>query len=80
LKILFIFTIRERLIKEKSDIDLIAKYAPAPQCDIKEINRQADAFGERGMVRGFLPMFEVYGQPGCWQDAAVLYEKTKNIY
>jgi uroporphyrinogen-III decarboxylase len=71
--------VKERLIKEKSDIDLIAKYAPSPQCDIKEINRQADAFGERGMVRGFLPMFEVYGQPGCWQDAAVLYGTEKLI-
>ncbi|NIM13789.1 MAG: hypothetical protein GTO45_17095 [Candidatus Aminicenantes bacterium] len=65
--------VSERLIKEKSDIHLIEKYAPVPLCDAAEVNRQAEAFGERGILRGFVPGFEVYGQPGCWQDAAVLY-------
>ncbi|MFZ0391591.1 MAG: uroporphyrinogen decarboxylase family protein [Calditrichia bacterium] len=65
--------VSERLVKEKTDIDLIAKYAPAPLCDVKEVNRKAAGFGQRGMVRGFIPGFEIYGQAGCWQDAAVLY-------
>ncbi len=38
-----------------------------------EVNAQAEAYGERGMIRGFFPMFDVYGQPGCWQDASVLF-------
>jgi uroporphyrinogen decarboxylase len=63
----------ERLIKEKSDIDIIAQYAVAPKCDVAEVNRQADEVGERGMLRGFINFFDVYGQSGCWQDASVLF-------
>jgi hypothetical protein len=64
--------VTERLIKEKRDIDAIARWAPMPICDITETNQQAAGFGERGITRGMVPGFEVYGQPGCWQDAAVL--------
>ena len=31
------------------------------------------------MIRGTLPGFDVYGQPGCWQDAAVLFGVEKLI-
>jgi len=65
--------VSERLIKEKSDIDIIAEFAVKPKADVAEINRQAAAYGERGMVRGFVNSFDVYGQPGCWQDASVLF-------
>ena len=64
--------VTERLIKEKTDIDLIAKYAPVPLCDVDDVNRRADNLGESGILRGSIPGFDVYGQPGCWQDAAVL--------
>jgi uroporphyrinogen-III decarboxylase len=63
----------ERLIKSKSDIELIAKYAPVPKCDVEQVNREADKFGEQGIVRGFIAFFDIYGQSGCWQDAAILY-------
>ncbi len=62
-----------RLIKEKSDIDVIAAYAPRPKCDVAAVNREAEAFAQRGLVRGLISFFDVYGQSGCWQDAAVLY-------
>lgn len=65
--------VSERLVKEKSDIDIIGEYAVQPKADVTEINRQAAAYGERGMVRGFVNCFDVYGQPGCWQDASVLF-------
>jgi len=65
--------VKERLIKEKRDIELIAWFAPTPICDVEEVNREAEAFGERGIVRGAVPGFPIYGQPGCWQDAAVLF-------
>ena len=65
--------VSERLVKEKSDIDIIAEYAVRPCCDVSEVNRQAAGYGERGMIRGFVNSFDVYGQPGCWQDASVLY-------
>lgn len=65
--------VSERLIKEKSDIDIIGEFAVKPTCDVAMVNREADTFGERGMIRGFVNSFDVYGQPGCWQDASVLY-------
>jgi hypothetical protein len=65
--------ITERLVKEKSDIDVIGEFVTAPVCDVDEVNRQAAAYGERGLVRGSIVSFDVYGQPGCWQDAACLF-------
>jgi uroporphyrinogen decarboxylase len=65
--------VAERLLKEKSDVDIIAQYATPPMCDVEAVNREAEAFGDKGIVRGFLVCFDVYGQPGCWQDAAVLF-------
>jgi len=62
----------ERLIKDKRDIDLIARYATAPKCDVTKVNQAADELGERGIVRGHIACFDVFGQPGCWQDAACL--------
>lgn len=65
--------VSERLIKEKSDIDLIAEFAPQPLCDVAAINRCADAHGDTALIRGNINCFDLYGQPGCWQDACVLY-------
>lgn len=65
--------VAERLIKEKSDIDLIAEYGVVPLCDVDAINREAELYGGRGMIRGHIPTFELYGQPGCWQDASCLF-------
>lgn len=65
--------VTERLIKEKSDIDLIAEFAPQPLCDIETINRAADTYGESTLIRGHIFGFDLYGQPGCWQDACCLY-------
>ncbi|MFH1942096.1 MAG: uroporphyrinogen decarboxylase family protein [bacterium] len=65
--------VTERLIKEKSDVETFAKYAPIPLCDVEEVNRQVTAQGEKGLIRGTVPGFDIYGQPGCWQDAAVLF-------
>jgi len=65
--------VTERLIKEKLDIDIFARYAPVPLCDVNYVNQEAESFGDRGLIRGTIPGFDIYGQPGCWQDAAVLY-------
>ncbi len=65
--------VTERLIKERSDIELIASYAPKPECDVAAVNGISAATGERAMIRGTIICFDLYGQPGCWQDAAVLY-------
>ncbi len=63
----------EPLVKEKSDIDSISKYMTYPLCDVQEINKAADEYGDRGLIRGHISAFEGYGQPGCWQDAACLF-------
>jgi len=63
----------EHVIKEKSDIEILAKYMPAPRCDADTINKEADEFGDRGLFRGHIPCFDGFGQPGCWQDAACMY-------
>jgi uroporphyrinogen decarboxylase len=65
--------VTERLVKQKSDIEIIAAYAPTPKCDVERVNTTAEQYGERGMVRGHILCFDIYGQPGCWQDAACLY-------
>jgi len=64
--------VSEPLVKEKSDIDVIGEYVTAPLCDTAEINRRAEVFGDRGLVRGHICCFDVFGQPGCWQDACCL--------
>lgn len=65
--------VSERLIKDKKDIEVFEEFAPFSICDVKIVNKKAREFGERGLVRGTIPGFDVYGQPGCWQDAAVLF-------
>lgn len=64
--------VSEHLIKEKYDIELIAEFSTQPLCDFEQVNKEADMFGDRGIIRGHIPGFDIYGQPGCWQDAAVL--------
>lgn len=64
--------VTEPLIKEKADIEIIGKHATAPLCDVEAVNRAAEAFGGRGLIRGHICCFDVFGQPGCWQDAACL--------
>jgi uroporphyrinogen decarboxylase len=65
--------LKDHLVKEKSDIDIIAKYMTYPLCDVDEINKAVLQYGEKGIVRGHICTFDGFGQPGCWQDAACLY-------
>jgi hypothetical protein len=63
----------ERLIKKKSDLQVFEEYAPQYKCDVKSVNRKTLDYGEKGIIRSTIPGFDIYGQPGCWQDAAVLF-------
>ncbi len=72
--------VAERLVKEKGDIDIIGEFGVAPVCDREKINREAEAYGETGLLRGHVATFEIYGQPGCWQDASCLYGIENLIY
>jgi uroporphyrinogen decarboxylase len=71
--------VSEHLIKEKSDIELIAEFATTPKCDIEAVNAQADALGQKGLVRGHICCFDIFGQPGCWQDACCLVGTEKLV-
>lgn len=63
----------EHLIKEKKDIDIIAKYMAHPICNVDHINQTAKIAGDSCLVRGHVICFDGFGQPGTWQDAACLY-------
>lgn len=71
--------VTEHLVKEKKDIELIAEFATAPKCDVQAINRDVDAFGDNALIRGHICCFDLYGQPGTWQDAACLFGIEKLI-
>jgi len=62
----------EPLIKRRRDIDLIGEFCTAPRCDVPVVNRAAREYGERGLVRSYVCCFDVFGQPGTWQDATCL--------
>jgi uroporphyrinogen-III decarboxylase len=65
--------VMEHPVKEKKDIESIGEFATHPLCDVEAVNRVADEYGERGLMRSHVPCFEVFGQPGTWQDACCLY-------
>ncbi|MDY6877244.1 MAG: uroporphyrinogen decarboxylase family protein [Chloroflexota bacterium] len=69
----------EPIIKKKSEIDILGEYMPMPAADVEAINQAAGELGERGLVRGHVCGFDVFGQPGCWQDAACLVGIEKLI-
>jgi uroporphyrinogen decarboxylase len=69
----------EPIVKSPSDIDLLGEFMPAPAADVPAINQTAEFLGQRGLVRGHIPGFDIFGQPGCWQDAACLVGVEKLI-
>jgi len=71
--------VAEHLVKDKRDIDLIAAYSTAPRCDVEAVNRVAEAYGDGALIRGHIPCFDVFGQPGCWQDACCLVGTQRMI-
>jgi uroporphyrinogen decarboxylase len=72
--------VAEYLIKEKRDIDLIGEFVTAPKCDVEAVNAVVADYGERGIVRSHICCFDVFGQPGTWQDACCLFPLEKMIY
>ncbi len=62
----------EHPIKEKRDIEILGAHLPALRCDVDAVRAHSEEVGGAALLRGFLPCFPVFGQPGCWQDAACL--------
>lgn len=71
--------VSEHLIKNKEDIEILAQYATTPKCDVDAVNKAADAYGDRGIVRGHICTADIFGQPGCWQDACCLVGTERMI-
>ncbi len=71
--------VSEYLIKKKSDLDLIAEFVTAPKCDVQSVNATADIYGDKALIRGHICCFDVFGQPGCWQDACCLVGTERMI-
>ena len=71
--------VTEYPIKAKRDIDLIGEFVTSPLCDVEQVNQMAEEYGERGMVRSHTACFDVFGQPGVWQDACCLYPTEQLI-
>jgi hypothetical protein len=63
----------ERPIKEKGQIELFHRYVPWGVCNRTAIREKALSLGKEGILRGAVPGFQIYGQPGCWQDAVELF-------
>jgi len=61
--------VTEYPIKEDADIEKL-DYFPRHYADVEKINAQNS---EDVILRGTIPGFDIFGQPGCWQDAACLY-------
>ena len=72
--------VAEYLIKNKRDIDLLAEFMTAPKCDVEAANKAAEEFGDRGLVRSHICCFDVFGQPGTFQDAACITKIEDLIY
>ena len=71
--------VSEHPVKNQRDIDLIGEFVTNPWCDLEGVNRAAAEYGGRGLVRSHIPCFDVYGQPGTWQDACCLYPTEQLI-
>ncbi|HBG28957.1 MAG: hypothetical protein A2Y10_03485 [Planctomycetes bacterium GWF2_41_51] len=71
--------VTEYPVKKKDDIDLIGQFVTAPKCDVEAVNRVADSYGQRGLIRSYICCFDIFGQPGTWQDACCLYGVEKMI-
>jgi len=69
----------EHLIKEKKDIELLGEFMTAPRCDVEAVNKAAKEYGQQGIIRSHVCGFDVFGQPGVWQDAACLFGIEKLI-
>ncbi|MBS6194180.1 MAG: hypothetical protein KH828_01185 [Clostridiales bacterium] len=64
--------VAEHLLKEKNDIDILERYMPSPKAGIESVKRAAKEH-PNCLIRGSVPSFDIFGQPGCWQDLACIY-------
>ena len=65
--------IAEKLLKEKEDLEVLASYMPVPIAN-QDVVRKAAAEHPDCLIRGTIACLSPLGQPGCWQDLAMLFD------
>lgn len=64
--------VAEHLLKEKQDIEVLERYMPSPYANVERVNKDAEEY-KGCLIRGSLPSFDLFGQPGCWQDLSCIF-------
>jgi len=62
----------EHLLKEKEDIEILERYMPSPVADKEAVKRAASEHPDC-LIRGTMVCLSPQGQPGCWQELAMLF-------
>ena len=62
----------EHLLKDKDDIAILERYLPSPHAGSAAVER-AIIEHPQSLIRGTVPPLSPFGQPGCWQELAMLY-------
>lgn len=62
----------EHLLKEKSDIEILERYLPAPVSNKEMVTKAAKEHPDC-LIRGTVACLSPLGQPGCWQELAMLF-------
>lgn len=70
--------VSEQLIKDKSDIEILARYMPAPKAN-KAMIQKAAAEHPDCLIRGTVACLSPLGQPGTWQELTMLYGVEDSI-
>lgn len=65
--------VSEKLLKDKKDIEILEAYMPAPVAN-KEMVQKAAAEHPDCLIRGTVACLSPLGQPGCWQELAMLFD------
>lgn len=62
----------EHLLKDKKDIEILERYMPSPRAGKSTVEQTAKEHPDC-LIRGTMASLSPFGQPGCWQEMAMLY-------
>lgn len=62
----------EPLLKDKNDIEVISRYMPVPTVNRDAVKEAVKAHPDC-LIRGTMACLSPQGQPGCWQELAMMF-------
>ena len=62
----------EHMLKDKNDIEVLERYMPAPKVNKAAVIKAAQEHPDC-LIRGTTVCLSPQGQPGCWQELAMLF-------